>query len=517
MRPNTYHDSVVLMAISREAGQVPGVRSAIAVMGTAMNKDFLARVDLLDATARVAGAEDLIIGIDAVDEEAISRALQVVEERLRERGGPRQSGARQQPPRTIASALRDAADANLALVSVPGEFAAREARQALAAGLHVLLYSDNVSVADEVALKRLAADQGLLCMGPDCGSAIIDGVGLGFANTVRSGPVGIVAASGTGLQEVACLVDRLGSGISHAIGIGGRDLSGAVGGLAAGQAIRMLAADPGTRCIVLVSKPPDQTVAQAVLANLRQAGKLAVACFVGADRGAYQWDEVIFAPTLQAAAESAVTALAGARARIWPEDDLINGVGRIARAMGSGQRYVRGLFTGGTLCGEAAALLTRLLGPVCTNTARDPARRVEGGAASREHTLWDLGDDYFTVGRPHPMIEPALRLDHLAREAADPEVAVILVDVVLGHGAHPDPAGVLAPGIRAALEQAGADGRSLAVVASVTGTESDPQRLSAQVAHLRKAGALVAPTAALAATAAAAIAARQPHLLEKGE
>lgn len=516
VRSNTYHDSVVLMAISREAAAVQGVVNAIAVMGSEMNKEFLANVGLLDNAASVAGPEDLVIAIEAGDDETIARALGVVEERLKERVARSTAGEREQPPRSLESALQRAPDTNLALVSVPGEFAAREARRALLAGLHVMLYSDNVSLEDEVALKALATEKGLLCMGPDCGTAIIGGVGLGFANAVRPGPIGIVAASGTGLQEAACLIDRLGSGVSHAIGTGGRDLSAQVGGAAMRQGIRMLGDDPATRLILLISKPPDPAVAQAVLEEARRTGKPVVVCFLGGDATAAEAVGARFTATLEAAATAAVSAVAGARAEFPTDPGLPGAVAQAVRDLDKGQKYVRGLFTGGTLCDEAAQVLGRHLGAINSNTAKDPARRLAGGAESREHSLWDLGDDYFTVGRPHPMIEPGLRQGPLGREAADPAVAVVLLDVVLGHGCHPDPAGSLAPAIQAARETARAGGRSLAIVASVTGTETDPQRLSSQVARLRAAGAIVAPTAARAAAAAAAIAARRPELVGEG-
>lgn len=512
VRSHVYHDSVVLMAISQRAAAVPGVQNAIAVMGTAMNKEFLANVGLLNPAVEVAGADDLIIGIEAESESALAAALQAIDHGLQERAAAQPAGQRTQPARTLASALREMAEANLAVVSVPGEFAAREARQALAAGLHVFLYSDNVPLEDEVELKQSAAARGLLCMGPDCGSALIGGVGLGFANAVRPGAVGIVAASGTGLQEVACLVHRLGAGVSHAIGTGGRDLSRQVGGMTMRQGIRLLAGDPATRCMVLISKPPDPEVARQVLDEAKRAGKPVIACFLGSDGQGYDLGRVARAGTLQEAAELAVSALAGARAGLTPEGEFVRQVQRLASAPGRG--HVRGLFSGGTLCQEAALELTRHLGPVYSNIASDPALRLAGGEASRGHALWDLGDDHFTVGRPHPMIEPALRLPHLEREAADPAAAVILLDLVLGHGAHPDPAGALAPAIRAALERADSRETSLAVVASVTGTDDDPQRLLAQVATLKEAGAVVAPSAAWAARAAAAIAARRPELVQ---
>src|SRR4030095_10708603 len=135
------------------------------------------------------------------------------------------------PLSSIALGLERAEDADIALISVPGDYAAAEALKALAQGLNVMLFFDNVAIADERAIKLYARARTLLVMGPDCGTAIVNGVPLGFANVVRRGDIGLVAASGTGLQEVTCRIHNLGGGISQAIGTGGRDLKDAGGGM----------------------------------------------------------------------------------------------------------------------------------------------------------------------------------------------------------------------------------------------------------------------------------------------
>ncbi|MGE5672849.1 MAG: hypothetical protein ACM3XM_03055, partial [Mycobacterium leprae] len=353
-------------------------------------------------------------------------------------------------------------------------------------GLHVMLYSDNVSLESEIALKQQAHAQGLLLMGPDCGTAILDGVGLGFANGVRRGPIGIVAASGTGAQEISCLIDRLGSGVSQLIGTGGRDLSPAVGGVMVMDGLRLLQADPDTKVIVLVSKPPAPEVAYKVLAVAGSGGKPVVVCFLGGKESLSMDDTAVKAVGLATGeAEAALYARLGYGGAVTP------------LPVGEGRRYVRGLFSGGTLCDQALAILEGALGPVTCNVHHDPSHR--GGAArSVGHTLVDMGDDEFTRGRPHPMIDATLRRMRLLEEAADPETAVLLLDIVLGHGAAADPAGSLAGAIREAVQ------RGVVVVASVSGTEADPQGLSAQSARLREAGAHVAPTARRAAEVVAA-------------
>src|SRR5690606_14776291 len=125
----------------------------------------------------------------------------------------------------------------------PGVYAAFEAFRALENNLNVMMFSDNVTVEDEIKLKDLAVKKDLLMMGPDCGTAIINGVGLCFANKIKRGPIGLVAASGTGLQEVTVLIDQFGGGISQAIGVGGRDLSKDVMGRMTLHAINALNAD----------------------------------------------------------------------------------------------------------------------------------------------------------------------------------------------------------------------------------------------------------------------------------
>jgi len=482
VHPKAYHDSVTLMQVSAALADAPGVEAAAAVMATPLNRDYLREGGLLDAAAESAGPDDLVIAVRAATAEqaraAQARALALLA------GGPREvAPGAPQPPRSLTAAHRRAPDATLALVSVPGPYAAGEARQALAAGLDVFLFSDNVLVEDEVALKRLAERRGRLVMGPECGTAILDGVGLGFANRVRCGSIGLVGASGTGLQEVSVLLHRWGSGVSQAIGTGGRDLSAAVGGLATRAALRRLAADPATERVVLVSKPPSEAVAREALSWLAASGKPAVACFLGVDLAEPPPPGVVLAATLE---ETAWRALGRDDAPPMLAPGLRDQAAAAAGRLAPGQEVVAGLFSGGSLHGEAALVL--------------------GDAIPTRFT--DLGDAEYTAGRPHPIIDSTLRVQHLLAAAADPTVAVLLLDVVLGYGAHPDPAGALAGPIRAAREQAERAGRYLPVVAYLCGTEDDPQGLAGQAATLRQAGALLAETNAMAARLAGAIASR---------
>jgi succinyl-CoA synthetase alpha subunit len=410
-----------------------------------------------------------------------------------------------EPPHTLFSGLAILPDANLVLVSTPGLYAAAEARKALQQGRHVMIFSDNVPLEDEKSLKAMAAARGLLLMGPDCGTAIIGGIPLGFANMVRRGAVGVVGASGTGIQEVTSLIDRYGGGVSHAIGTGSRDLSEEIGGAMTIEGLRALAADPSTQVIVVVSKPPHPDVARHVAAEAQKLTKPVVLCFVGWDLDDLQLgrSKVTAATTLQGAARRAVS-LSGVGLRVPPEDQV--DVRTMTKQMASSQRYVRGLFSGGTFCYEAMLILRASLGKIFSNTPLSPDAGLPDAHHSLENTCLDLGADEFTVGRPHPMIDLSSRAERIVQEAADPEVAVLLLDVVLGYGAHPDPASVLAGAIEAARKKAAGEGRSLAVVASICGTHADPQGFDSQRNALLEAGSLVAGSNAAAARLTAQIA-----------
>jgi FdrA protein len=437
-----YVDSVTLLQLTAQVSAMTGVLDAALVMGTDLNREVLGETGLLVGDAEGAGPNDLVVAIRAEDDAAARAALERAEALLVRRRDD--AGSSDQPaPRSIRSAHRTDPEANLAVISVPGPYAAAEARLALAEGLHVFLFSDNVPLEDEVALKQAARQKNLLVMGPDCGTAIIGGAGLGFANVVRRGSIGVIGASGTGIQEVASLIHQAGGGISHAIGTGSRDLSAEVGGITTLQAIDLLRADPATEMIVLVSKPPDPEVARKVRGALAECGKPSVVHFQGAH-------------TPGADARNLEEAAALAIGRQMAQASIANVPSRGA---------VRGLFCGGTLRTEAALAFGEDL----------------------EHKLIDFGDDEYTRGRAHPMIDPSLRNQALVRAGADPRVAVLLLDFVLGHGAHADPAGAALEAIR----QARSARPELAVAAHVVGTNADPQNLAHQEQLLRDAGVQV--------------------------
>lgn len=484
-----YLDSVALMRLSRTIAAMPGVDEAALMMGTPANREILGAAGLLAEAGQEAGGGDLLICVRAANESAAQAALAEATAQLtRPRTQSGEAGAWR--PRTMRAAVDALRGATLALISVPGEFAAAEARKAIRRGLDAMIFSDNVALEDEVALKREARALGRLVMGPDCGTAIIGGTPLAFANAVPRGNVGIVGASGTGIQEVSCLIAQMGGGISHAIGVGGRDLSAEVGGISTLMALDALERDPGTERIVLISKPPAPDVAAAVLGRLTQGGKPAIVCFIGADP-----------MEMPANAAQVFSLKSAARAAIGLSPDTMDDAASTAPAIAlpGGRRKILGLYSGGTLCAEAQVLF-RAAGEEVSSNAPIPGASRDGA----EHSLLDLGDDAYTKGRPHPMIDPEVRDAPLADALGRDDLAVILVDLVIGYGAHEDPAGRLAA---CAGTQAGAGAPVL--IASVTGTEADPQRRSAQVAKLEAAGAIVAPSNAdAAAWALAAIGAR---------
>jgi len=488
IRSGAYYDSVILMQLQRSLAGLPGVLDAGVVMGTDANKDILAQSDLLTPEAQTAVADDLVIVVRAEDEAAAQATLGQVDDLLtRRRGGGVEQEFR---PKSLESAAQMMPDAQWVLISVPGRYAATVARQALRLGKHVFLYSDNVSLDDEVALKQTAAEKGLLVMGPDCGTAIVNGVGLGFANRVRQGPIGLVAASGTGLQQVSSRIHQLGSGITHALGTGGRDLSQAVGAVTARQELDLLSRDPKTRVIVLVSKPPAPRVAEDLLRAARSAGKPVVVDFIGYSPPARQVDNLHFATTLDEAAEWAVQLAARTTEDEGGRTNNLDEAADLDR-FAPGQRYLRGLFSGGTLAYESMLILQDYLPAVYSNVPLNKDYRLANSLVSQAHTIVDLGEDEFTVGRLHPMMDNDLRIRRLQQEADDPKVAVILLDVVLGYGAHPDPAGELAPAIARARAGAEEAGRYLEVVAVVVGTDEDPQGFETQVQQLEAAGVRV--------------------------
>jgi FdrA protein len=460
---------------------LPGVQDAGVVMGTESNKEILAHIDLLPAEARAAKPDDLVVVVRADDAASADSALSQLDDLLTRKKSRIEQEYR---PQSVETAAQMLPEAEWVLVSVAGRYAAGVARNALRLNKHVFIFSDNVPVEEEIELKKTASEKGLLVMGPDSGTAIIRGIGLGFANKVRLGPIGVVAASGTGLQQVSSRIHQLGSGMTYGIGTGGRDLSEKIGAVTFRQALEVLSRDPETKVIVMISKPPAPKVAEVVLQAARQAGKPVVVNFIGRTRGTKKLDNLYFADGLDDAARLAVELANNQETKKINAD---HNLGRFA----PGQRYLRGLFSGGTLAYEAQYILQDYLPQVFANAPLNKENKMANPLVSQAHSIIDLGEDEFTVGRLHPMMDNELRIRRLMEEAADPEVAVIMLDVVIGYGSHPDPASELAPAIEKAMELAKKNGRCLEVVAVVTGTDEDPQNFEGQIEQLKAVGVWV--------------------------
>jgi FdrA protein len=497
--PDTYLDSVLQMSGTRAMEQVSGVMWAAAAMATAANVETLAGRGFDPSDIAQAKPSDLFVAIEADADSSIEAAMAQAREVL---FAPRTPvGSSDKPaPRSIDEALEEQPETTIAVISVPGDYAALEAHAALARGLDVLLFSDNVTREDEIALKEHAAARDRLVMGPGAGTAYLGGVGLGFANAVGPGPVGVAAAAGTGAQEAMSLLDRWGVGVSHVIGLGGRDLNSDINGRMATLSVRALENDPQTDVILMVSKPPAPQVAAAILD--REHPTSMAAAFMGIAETGPRSGAVV-SDTL----EGGVVATLKLLGRDVPDLFAIQGPGvdEVIDRLATQRTTIQGLYSGGTLCYEALVLLGRTFPrPVYSNIPLDASLGLP--APTGASVLLDLGEEEYTQGRPHPMIDPSLRLDMLERLVGDPNVAVVLLDVVLGYGAHPDPAGVLAPTLTRL------QGSGTQVVTYVLGTTRDPQGYQRQVDTLVEAGCMVTETNARAALLAAAIAGRDPGI-----
>jgi succinyl-CoA synthetase alpha subunit len=504
VKPSEYHDSVSLMLVARELSGLEGVQDAAVMMATEANKSLMQGAGLLTDEAQAASPNDLVIAVSTQADSVADSALEKAEAMLKKKAAAGEGS--EFKPKTIRSAQSSNPAANVTVISVAGRYAADEAWEALLRGMHVLLFSDNVSLEDEIALKQYARDHGLLLMGPGAGTTILNNVALGFANVIPPGPVGIVSAAGTGLQEVSSLLARHGVGITQGLGTGGRDLKQEVGGIMMLEALKALQQDEASKVLVLVSKPPAPQVADLILKQVSASDKPTVICFLGGEVESFKnIPNAIPARTLQECAFLAARVIkpemGTMQAHLEAEKlRFAELAGQLKQKLAPGQRYLRGLFSGGTLCYEAQVIWKdSLSGPVYSNAPLPGGPALLDSTKSQEHTAVDLGEEEFTVGRPHPMIDNDLRIRRLLQEARDPQVAVVMLDVVLGFGAHPDPAAELGKAVETARTLARREGRELLVVASVTGTAGDPQGLDQSMATLTQMGVIVCDSNAAAA------------------
>jgi len=502
------------MRLSEEVKKFPGILDAAVLMATDTNKEILQKLGLLTSEGEEASKDDMILAVKAEDESTADEALRKMEDMLMKTP----TAVTPEVGRicySVDSALEVMPDANFAIVSVPGEYARDVVMDLLKRDIHVHVFSDHVPIEDEVEMKKFASERGLLVLGPGAGTSIINGKAIAFANMVRRGNVGIVAAAGTGLQEVSVLLDRIGLGISQALGIGGNDVKKEVGGIMAIDCIRALEADRRTKLIMVVAKPPDREVMKKITKVItEETTKPFVICFqslreykppkklarrVKAVRG-------LHAAVIQAVKLLKPKAVQKAHKRISMKPRELRALAmKLSKKLKSSQKYIRALYTGGTLMYEAMLIYRELIGNVYSNAPLSSKYKLPDPHKSFKHSVIDLGEEEFTAGRPHPMIDPTVRKLRLIEEAKDPSVAVILMDFMLGYGSHEDPAGAMIDSIEEAMRIAEEDGRSLIILGHVCGTRKDPQNLIEQERKLKKTGVQLFPSNALAVIASALI------------
>ncbi len=493
--PSEYHDSVVLMRIAAQIKEQPGVLEAALFMGTPANHEILAAAGMATDESGQAGPDDLLIVVKAESEEIASAGVSKARELLRAKKAHVKSGAAA-GPRSLEGAIKAHPEANLACFSIPGPYVRYEAAKALEKNLNLFIFSDNVSYEDEKALKQAALERNLLCMGPDCGTAYINGYGLGFYNAVSRGRVGIVASSGTGLQAMACALDAAGEGLSQGIGVGGRDLHPRIGGMMTLAALEALESDAGTDAIVLVAKEPHPEVLPLLEKKISSLAKPTVLCFLGVS------GQVAGLPVAATLDDAVIMVLShlnphASRERLSAQRaETARAVDEL-RAIVGGDVRINGFFTGGTLAHEAHFVLEK------AGVKAEYGRIPESGRGS---FIIDLGDDEYTVGRPHPMIDPSLRNEMLSRVDTRGGTVVVLFDLVLGRGSHPDPARDLSKAMAEAVTAASAQGGKVVFLGSIVGTRDDFQGLDRQKALLAGAGAVLFSSNREAAHAAALIA-----------
>jgi len=501
-----------LMRVTEEAKKVAGVADAVVAMGTSTNKMLMEQMGLLTVEGKAATENDLVLAVRVEENTRLGDALSSIESLLtsqQESGGGPAGGTYF----GIATALENLHGANLAVVSLPGGQASGAAEELLKAGLNVHLFSDHVPIEDEVRLKKLAAKNGLLLLGPGAGTSLINGVGVGFANAVARGKIGVVAAAGTGLQEVSVLLDRVGLGVSQGFGVGGTDISREVGGTMMMDCLRLLEDDDGTDLLMIVAKAPNAQVTRKVMSFVgRRTTKPVVACFLGME--ASSEGRVHYSKTLHSAVFRAARLSSPAHAKAFEEkvglslQGIASSSKKYSSKLKTGQRYIRGLYTGGTLSHESLLILREVMGSAYSNTPLSVELQLQDPSTSKEHTIVDLGDEFFTAGRPHPMIDSTIRRLRLLQEAKDSSVAVVILDFVLGYGCAEDPAGSMAGSIAAAKAAAKKSGRDLVVMGHVCGSSADPQSLEKQSKELADVGVILYPSNAMMAIAAAFVASR---------
>jgi FdrA protein len=489
IRKNQYYDSVFLMGISKRISDAKGVQQNAVLMGSDNNKKLLLNIGIQDTHIDAAHPNDLIVAVIADTPQIVNDVLDKLDEYLEV---DLQSSSASNL-HSFEDGLAQKPDVNLVAISVPGEYAAREARKALECGLNVFLFSDNVSIDDELDLKKSAVKKNLLVMGPDCGSSLIGGVGIGFANVVRKGSIGVISASGSGLQEFTCQVHNAGFGISHAIGTGSHDLSDKIGGLTTLTALDALEADPQTTVITLLSKPPGAKTIAKLSERLKNCKKPVVSCFLGIKNEIEGGTSFQYARLIDDAVRLSITQIddKSFSSQVQFTAQELEWMSRQMASWSTQQKYIRGLFAGGTFCYQSQQIFRDAGIPVSSNVPLNLKYKLADPDHSIEHTVVDMGDDHYTVGKPHPMIDGTMRKQRILAESHDPQVAILLLDFILGYNASMDPVGELIEAIIEAKLLAQKRGGALTVVASICGTDDDPQDLSLQTRMLKESDVIV--------------------------
>lgn len=487
---NCYYDSVFLMRLARKLAEKDDVENASVGMGTPLNKDTITDLGLASENINEAGPNDLIIAIKGADENACDNAredfLRLVNER--------ETNASKTSFRSIAGAKNAVPEANLAIISVAGEYAAAEAKRALQNDMNVFMFSDNVPLEDEVELKKLALSKGRFMMGPGCGLSFIGGVAIGLCSMVNRGDIGLAGASGSGIQEVMVLVHRNGFGISHAIGTGGRDMSEEVGGIGMIQSIQALEADEGTKVIALISKPPSQSALVKVIEEIKKCTKPVVVHFLNGDNTLLKENGILCSECFDDTAKMVMELSCGHGVELKRVFEEFKDTDSEAKKFAPGQKYIRAILCGGSLTDEMQIIWKEKMGPLYSNAAFEASLMLDDPFTSVENTVIDIGDETFTKGRAHVAIDPTARVNRFIKEARDSETAVIYLDFLLGYALHPDPASVMAEAIVAEKARAEQEGRHLCVIATICGSDMDPQDFNKQAQILKDAGVILADT-----------------------
>ncbi|MBE7092912.1 MAG: acyl-CoA synthetase FdrA [Clostridiales bacterium] len=487
---NVYYDSVFLMKLASKLTNIEGIDNASIGMGTPLNKDTMADLELLTSEGSEATANDLIIAIRGENNEICDFAKAEFEKSIKEKRQSQGTTAY----RSIGGAKAALPDSNLAIISVAGEYAAVEGKRALQNDMNVFMFSDNVPIEDEVELKKLAQEKGLYMMGPGCGLSFINGVAIGLCSMVNRGDIGLVGASGSGIQEVMVLVHRNGFGVSHAIGTGGRDMSDEVGGITMIQGIRALEADESTKVIALISKPPSQSALMKVISVVKECKKPVVIQFINGDNQVLKENGIMYSESFDQTAEMVMELSSGKKVKLQDDMDYEKIADEEVKKFSGEQKYFRGILCGGSLTDEAQLMWTKQKGDIYSNVAFDKKLMLDDPFCSKEHTLIDIGDEIFTKGRAHVAIDPTARVNRFIKEARDKETAVIYLDFLLGYALHPDPASVMSKAIIEEKARAKSEGRHLCVVATICGSDMDPQGFEEQKQILLDAGVIVAET-----------------------